>query len=83
MSSSATDEAFWRQIEGDAKRTVLCEPHRVDKIQAAVEQRGFADIITVRASQLCPESKLLVIDDSAMEAIWQQTIQRAGRSLYR
>lgn len=83
MSSNATDEAFWRQIEGDAKRTVLCEPHRLDEIRVAVEQRGFTDVITVRASPFCPEGRLLVIDDSAIEASWRQSVQQAGRSLYR
>lgn len=77
------DERFWEQIRGDAKRTVLCEPHRLDDIQAAVEQRGWSETITVRASPSCPAGQLLVIDDSAMEASWQQTIQRAARSLYR
>lgn len=77
------DEQFWQQIEGDAKRTVLCEPHRLDEIQAAVQQRDLTDTITVRASPACPPGKLLVLDDSAMEAAWQQTIQRAARSLYR
>lgn len=76
-------ERFWQQIEGDAKRTILCEPHRLDAIQAAVKQRGLADLITVRASPYCPAGQLLVLDDSAMEATWQQTIQRAARSLYR
>ncbi|UPZ27697.1 hypothetical protein MUK60_07595 [Streptomyces sp. LRE541] len=77
------DERFWQQIEGDAKRTVLCEPHRLDEIQAAVQQRGLTDTITVHASRACPPGKLLVLDDSAMEAAWQQAIQRAARSLYR
>ncbi len=58
------DEQFRQQIEGDAKRTVLCEPHRLDEIQAAVQQRGLTDTITVRASRLCPTGKLLVLDDS-------------------
>ncbi|MFE7077896.1 hypothetical protein ACFU96_48265 [Streptomyces sp. NPDC057620] len=77
------DEKFWQQIEGDAKRTVICEPHRLDEIQAAVQQRGFTDIIAVRASRACPPGTLIVLDDSAMEATWQQTIQHAARSLYR
>jgi hypothetical protein len=76
------DERFWEQIRGDAQRTILCEPHRVADIQAAVEQRGVSDHITVRASPSCPPGKLLVLNDSAMEASWQQTIQRAARSLY-
>lgn len=76
------DEQFWQQIEGDAKRTVLCEPHRLDDIQAAVDQRGSTDIITVRASPHCPAGRLLVLDDGALEAAWRQTVQRAARSLY-
>jgi hypothetical protein len=79
---SDVDEQFWAQVEGDAKRTVLCEPHRVDEIQALIDERGY-DHLTLRASPFCPEGKLLVIDDGAMEASWQQTVQRAGRSLYR
>lgn len=75
------DVRFWDQIQGDAKRTVLCEPHRVDEIQAAVEERGLSHL-TVRASPFCPAGKLLVLDDSAMEASWRQTVQRAARSLY-
>lgn len=77
------DEQFWEQIKGDAKRTILCEPHRTEELQAAVEQRGWSDIVTVRPSPYCPAGKLLVLDDSAMEASWQQTVQRAARSLYR
>lgn len=83
MSDTQDDERFWEQIRGDAKRTVLCEPERLNEIQAAVEQRGYSDLVTVRASPLCPAGKLLVLDDSAMEASWQQTVQRAARSLYR
>ncbi|MFJ9101261.1 hypothetical protein ACIRJM_22670 [Streptomyces sp. NPDC102405] len=79
---SASDEAFWRQIEGDAKRTVLCEPHRLDDFLAIVEARG-CDHITVLPSPLCPAGQVLVLDESSMEAAWRQTIQAAGRSLYR
>jgi hypothetical protein len=79
---SAVDEAFWAQVEGDAKRTVLCEPGRFDEIQAVIDERGY-DHITLRASPFCPPGRLLVIDDSAMDASWRQTVKRAGRSLYR
>ncbi|MER6109332.1 hypothetical protein [Streptomyces hirsutus] len=77
------DERFWDQIRGDAKRTILCEPHRADDLRAAVEQRGYGSFLSVRASPYCPAGKFLVLDDSAIEASWQQTIQRAARSLYR
>lgn len=76
------DIAFWAQIQGDLKRTILCEPHHFDQIQAAINERGYTHL-TLHASPLCPAGKLIVLDDSAMEAAWQQTVQAAGRSLYR
>ncbi|WP_225811316.1 hypothetical protein [Streptomyces spinosus] len=79
----ANDIRFWDQIQGDAKRTVLCEQHRAEEIRAAVEERGYGHILTVLASPYCPEGKLLIIDEGAMEASGRQAIQRAGRSLYR
>lgn len=79
---SSVDEKFWEQIKGDAKRTVLCEPHRLPEILALVEDRRY-DHITVLASQFCPEGQLLVIDDGAMEAGFRQTVQRLARSMYR
>lgn len=82
MAGASDDEKFWQQITGDARRTLLCEPHRLDEFQRAVAQRGLGGV-TVRASPACPEGKALVLDDSAMEASWRQTIQQAGRSLYR
>ena len=72
---------FWAQIQGDAQRTVICEPHRVDEIRAAVEARGYDAFLTVRASPGCPEGKLLVLDEAAMEASQRQLFQRAGRNI--
>jgi hypothetical protein len=72
---------FWAQIQGDAQRTVICEPHRADEIRAAVAERGYDTFITVRASPACPEGKLLVIDEAAMEASQRQLFQRAGKDI--
>lgn len=52
-----------------AKRTVLCEPHREHQIRAAVDQLDAADIFTVKASPACPEGKLLIIDERALDAL--------------
>ena len=76
------DEQFWQQVEGDAKRTILCEPHRVAEIQAVIDGRGY-DHLTLCASPFCPEGKLLVIDDGAIEAGFQQALQQSIRSIYR
>ncbi|MET9122997.1 hypothetical protein [Streptomyces sp. NPDC004528] len=75
------DMAFWQQIRGDAARTVLCEPHRVDGLRAAVEARGYGHLITVQASATCPEGQLLVIDGAAMEGSWRQVAQRAAKDI--
>lgn len=59
----------------ESKRAVLCEPHREHQVRAAVDQAGAADILTVRPSPACPEGKLLVIDEGALDAQlreWQQ-----------
>ncbi|MGQ5576750.1 hypothetical protein [Streptomyces sp. ECR3.8] len=76
------DVRFWAQIQGDAKRTVLCEPDRADEIQAAVEARGYGHLVTVRVSPCCPPGQMIVIDEGAVEASGRQAIQRAARSLY-
>ena len=70
---------FFAQIIGDAKRTVLCEPHQVDEIRGAVDRMGAADILTVKASQICPVGKLLVLDEQAMEASARQAASRPIR----
>jgi hypothetical protein len=56
----------------ESKRTILCEPHREHQVRAAVDRAGAADILTVRASAACPEAKLLVINEAALEAQTRQ-----------
>ncbi|WP_432077807.1 hypothetical protein [Streptomyces sp. YPW6] len=70
---------FFAQIIGDARRTVLCEPHRVAEVQDVVNRLGMAGIVTVQASRVCPEGKLLVIDEQAMEAACRQGASRPIR----
>lgn len=81
MDDVYTDRAFWQQIRGDAARTVLCEPHHVDGLRAAVEARGWGDVITVRASAACSQGQFIVLDEAAVEAAWRQGVQRAAKDL--
>jgi hypothetical protein len=60
----------------EAKRTILCEPHREYQIRAAIDQAGAADILTVRASPACPEGQLLILDAGALDASWNEWAQR-------
>ncbi|MFB8182608.1 hypothetical protein ACFC8N_42795 [Streptomyces sp. NPDC055966] len=72
------DIRFWDQIQGDAKRTVICEPHRAAEVRALIDQRGY-DHVTVLASLACPEGQFLVIDEQALEAANRQMMQQATR----
>lgn len=76
---STVDDKFWEQVDGDAKRTVLCEPDRAAEVRALVEERGY-DHITVLASPACPEGRYLVIDEQALEAANRETMQHATRN---
>lgn len=77
-----TDICFYEQVVGDSRRTIICPPEFVESIRAAVEQHDAADIYAVRSSPACPDGKLLVMDEQAMEASLQQAAQRGARSLY-
>lgn len=72
---------FFAQTIGDAQRTLLCEPGRVDEIRAAVEAQGLGATITVRGSVGCPPGRLLLIDEPALQASMNQTMQRAARNI--
>jgi len=69
---------FLMQTAADARRTLLCEPNHADAVRTAVDQLGATHLFTVKASPYCPDGKIVVIDEQAMEASWRQTIQRIG-----
>ncbi|MCX4993824.1 hypothetical protein [Streptomyces longwoodensis] len=73
---------FFNLVREESKRTIFCEPHRLDQVRAVIDQAGAADILTVRSSRSCPEGKLLVIDEGALEAQereWQQGFLKQWR----
>lgn len=78
-----TEIRFYEQVIGDAQRTIYCEPSMLAAVQDAVEVRGVGHIYTVRASQACPEGKLLLVDEQAMEAAFQEAAQQGLRRPYR
>lgn len=67
---------FLDLVREESKRSILCEPHREHQVRAAIDQAGAADLLTVRPSEACPEGKLLVIDENAIEAGLRQAAQR-------
>lgn len=72
---------FVAQVTADAERTLLCEPSRVEAVQAAVDELGLTATFTVQPSPVCPPGKILVLDPQAMEASWRQTVQQFGRGV--
>jgi hypothetical protein len=63
----------------ESKRTVYCEPGKEHALRAAADQRGLADLLTIKPSPACPEGKLLLVDENAIaatEAEWLQQLRR-------
>lgn len=71
-----TEIQFFHLVRQESKRTILCEPHREHQVRAAIDSACAADILTVRASVACPEGKLIVIDESALDAGLREAAQR-------
>jgi hypothetical protein len=67
---------FFHIAREESKRTILCEPHHERQVRAAVDHAGAAEILAVRPSAACPEGKLIVIDDNALEAGLREAAQQ-------
>lgn len=78
-----TDIRFYEQIVGDAKRTIICPPSMLDAIRGVIEAHGVGNVYTVLASPVCPDGKLLLLDEQAMEAAFQQAAQQGLRGMFR
>lgn len=78
-----TDIRFYALAAAESKRTIICEPHMVDAIQAAIDGRDAGHLYTVRSSTACPEGKLIILDEQAMEAGLQQAAQQGPRRPHR
>lgn len=73
------DIRFYEQIVGDARRTIFCQPSVAAAVQEAVDAVSVGHLYTVRVSPACPEGKLIVIDEQAIEATLQAVAQRSLR----
>ena len=68
MSEPLTELRFWQQVIGDARRTVLCPPEMESRCKGYVDARGLGGVITVKASPVCPDDRLYVMDEQALMA---------------
>lgn len=67
---------FQAQAHEDSKRTLLCAPETLEALQAAIEERGMTHLWTAAASPGVLEGQIVILDEQALEAVWQQTLQR-------
>lgn len=75
-----TEIRFYEQILGDAKRTIYCQPSVAAAVRDAVEAHGTGHLFTVRSTPACPEGKLILVDDQALEASFNAAVQRGMRN---
>jgi hypothetical protein len=71
-----TDIRFYEQVLLDSKRTIVCPPDLASDVRAVVEQYDAGHLFTVCASAACPEERLILIDEQALEAGLRASLQR-------
>lgn len=79
MSDVLTEVRFWTQVIGDQKRTVYCSPGLESRVKGWIDARGMGHLLTVKASQVCPDTQVFIVDQQAIEANWQQVLSRPVR----
>lgn len=76
MSDMLTEIRFWAQVTGDAKRLVLCNPDLESRIKGWIAARNMDGLLTVVADPACPMDRVFVVDQQAIDAAYQQVLQR-------
>lgn len=74
---------FSTQVMNDAKRTLVCEPNRADEVRALIQTMGAAGTFEVKDSAACPPGQILVLDEQALTAAQNQTLQQITRGILR
>lgn len=79
MSDMLTEIRFWAQVVGDSKRMVLCNPDLESRVKGWIDARGMGGILTVLADSACSMDRIYVVDQPALDAAYQQVLQRPIR----
>lgn len=74
-----TEVQFWSQVLTDAERTVICPPDLESRLKGYIDAHGMSGAIHVKATPICPEDRVLVLDEHAIEASLRQAIARPIR----
>ncbi|MER7761513.1 hypothetical protein [Streptomyces sp. NPDC097619] len=76
LDQMLTSIRFHDQVLLDARRTLVCPPNLADEVRAVVKKYDAAGLFTVVASPACPEGRLLLLDEQAMEADLRASLLR-------
>lgn len=63
----------YERIEA-SKRTVLCSAEREDAVRAALDRENVAGLFKVEVSEHLPENSVVVMDEAAIRASFQQNL---------
>lgn len=72
--------ALTRQM---AERTVICSPENESRIKTMIDVLGLGNIVIVHVSPYMPDDRLYIVDENALQAARNETIQRTTRSYLR
>lgn len=78
MSDMLTEVKFWAQVMTDAKRTVICSPDLESRVKGWVDARDMGGLITVHVNPCCPEGRILILDEGAIQASRNQAMDRSA-----
>jgi hypothetical protein len=71
-----TEIKFIMQIIGDAKRRLIVRPEHEAMARAALAVHDPLGLITLDVNPICPEGKMLLIDEPALAASEAQFLTR-------
>jgi hypothetical protein len=71
-----TNLRFWAQMIEDSKRTLYCQPGQGEAVKATVAAEGMDGMFTVRETPVCPEGRVIIVDEQALEAAYAETLQK-------
>jgi hypothetical protein len=79
MNSPISEVKFWKQVIGDAKRTVICSQVNVERIRGFIAERGLSGLLTVQESPLASDSEVYVVDEGSLTATLNREMLRMPR----
>lgn len=81
IRQAMVDLAFARMVCDDSKRTLCCHPDDAGRVRWHIDQlSGRDDILKVVESAVVPAGTIYVVDEQAMEASFNESLQAGLRA---